>query len=75
MALPTDDLTLDELCAIRKDLKTALYTGAKKIKHNDRETEFQSVQQMQRALDQLEREIAAKSGIIPRTVVVPTTIY
>ncbi|MCK4891530.1 MAG: hypothetical protein KAS78_02565 [Candidatus Pacebacteria bacterium] len=75
MALPTDDLTLEELCALRKDLKTALFTGAKKIRHNERETEFQSVQQMQRALDQLEREIAAKSGTRIKTVVTPTTIY
>ena len=75
MSLCIDDLTLEELCALRKDLKTALFTGAKKIKHNDRETEFQSVQQMQRALDQLEREISSKSGIRPRTVIIPTVTY
>jgi len=70
-----EDLTLDELRELRKDLKTAIFTGAKKIKHNDRETEFQSVQQMQRALDQVDREIACLSGISPRTVLTPTVIY
>ena len=75
MALSTNDLTLDELCAIRKDLEIALFTGAKKIRHNERETEFQSVQQMQRALDQLNRKIADISGVSTRTVINPTTTY
>lgn len=71
----SDDLTLEELCELRKGLKQALFSGAKKVKHNDRETEFASVPQMKSALDQLEKEIACKSGISPNTVINPTVIY
>ena len=70
-----NDLPLTELYELRNTLKTALFTGAKKIKHNDRETEFQSVQQMQRALDQLNREISTKEGGQKRTVINPTVTY
>jgi len=75
MTTLADDLTLAELYAIRKDLKMALFTGAKKIRHNDRETEFHSVLQMQRALDQLDREIACKSGAVIKTTNTPTVVY
>ncbi len=73
--MTTLDLTLDELCAMRKELKMALFSGAKKIRHNDRETEFHSVQQMQRVLDQLDREINCKSGVSVNTVINPVTTY
>lgn len=69
------DLSLTELYEFRSSLKTALFTGAKKVKHNDRETEFQSVQQMQRALDQLNAEILRLEGRCPRTVINPTVTY
>lgn len=69
------DLTLDELKEFRKDLKTALFTGAKKVRHNDRETEFQSVQQMRLALADLNKEIARLSGTPIRTTIRPTTTY
>lgn len=75
MAELTDDLTLEELCQLRKDLKIALFTGSKRVQHGDRETEFQSVTQMRQALDQLEAEIAAKSGNIPSTTITPTVTY
>lgn len=75
MAELTDDLTLEELCQLRKDLKTALFTGSKRVQHGDRETEFQSVTQMRQALDQLEAEIAAKSGNTPSTTITPTVTY
>ena len=75
MALLDDDLTLEELYQLRKDLKMALFSGAKRVEHKDRETEFHSVAQMRQALDQLEAEIAAKEGSCPSTIITPTVVY
>lgn len=71
----SENLTLAEMLEMRKDLMTALGTGAKRIKTGERETEFQSVSQMQKALNSMNVNIDRLSKDKPRTTLRPFVTY
>ncbi|MEM9970400.1 MAG: hypothetical protein AAF762_04815 [Pseudomonadota bacterium] len=50
-------------------LKRAMASGARKVRFKDHETEFRSLNEMRRQLDDMEREVAGRAPV-RRTVAV-----
>lgn len=58
-----DGLTLDEKREMLRELKRARYSGALRVKFNDRDVTYKSEAEMQSAIKALENELApGRSG-------------
>ena len=62
------DLTLAEKQQLLKDLKTARYTGAKRIKFRERDVTYRTDEEMRKAIADLEKDIGSGARS-PRTTV------
>lgn len=58
-------LTTAQLQEMKDALQTALYRGVRKVTFQDRSTEYASVDEMRRALSDLDAQIAASSTTTP----------
>ena len=71
----TTGLTLEELKDLQKQLEENMFMGVKRIERDGRETEFQSISQMEKALGLLNERICALEGIAGKKVLTPTVVY
>ena len=58
-------LSSQQLQEMKDALETALYRGVRKVTFQDRSTEYASVDEMRRALSDLNAQIAASSSTPP----------
>lgn len=62
MADELSDLTVEEMRALLKDLKTARYSGAKRVRFRERDVTYRTDEEMARAITALENDIAVAGG-------------
>lgn len=67
--IPIDGLTPAEKAVLLRDLKTAYYSGATRIKFRERDVSYRSLAEMRQIISDLESEM----GAAPRSSVVLTT--
>jgi len=67
--------TIEQLEEFKENLESAIFSGAKIVEFGDRKTEYQSIGQMQKALEQLQTKINFLEGVKPRTIITPTVVY
>lgn len=67
-----DGMTIDEKRQYLKEIKQAMYTGALRVKFNERDTTFRSLDEMRQIISALEEDIAKASGRKPVHVTVGT---
>jgi len=53
---------LDELKSRKASLEASLYSGAQMVRHGDKQINNRSVEEIRKALDELNGEIAAEEG-------------
>lgn len=68
-------LTLEELKDLQKQLEENMFMGVKRIERDGRETEFQSISQMERALGLINERICVLEGTGGKKVLTPTVTY
>ncbi len=70
--IETDLLTVEEKRVLLSELKQALYTGARRIRFNDRDVTYQHTSDMRMAVKALEDDIRCSQGGRRQTVVSTT---
>ncbi|EFO32122.1 conserved hypothetical protein [Roseibium sp. TrichSKD4] len=59
----TDEFTLEEKKGLLAELKRARFSGALRVKFNDRDVTYKSDAEMARAISALEADIVRSSGV------------
>jgi hypothetical protein len=55
------ELTLEEKQQLLKDLKTARFSGAKRVRFRERDVTYRTDEELRKAIDDLENDIAGTS--------------
>jgi hypothetical protein len=65
-------LQLSELQSMRDNLQRAIYAGARRVQYNTHSVEYSSVDDMRKALVDLDAQIAKMTGVTPPSFTLAT---